>query len=102
MDPIRANNSIIYFDSVGYTSLNDYIEKGKFSKIFILVCFVFFALGGYSSDVKGCKVKECNTLIVLIILTLAKPLTTSKSPSPPGASRFFHSVHVPVVMVTFY
>ena len=37
MDPIRANNSIIYFDSAGYTSLNDYIEKGKFSKIFILV-----------------------------------------------------------------
>ncbi|WP_242119111.1 3-dehydroquinate synthase [Aestuariivivens sediminicola] len=37
MDPIRANNSTIYFDSAGYTSLNDYIEKGKFSKIFILV-----------------------------------------------------------------
>ncbi|WP_223548389.1 3-dehydroquinate synthase [Aestuariivivens sp. NBU2969] len=37
MDPIKANNSIIYFDNQGYISLNDYIKKGNFSKIFILV-----------------------------------------------------------------
>ncbi|WP_242204655.1 3-dehydroquinate synthase [Aestuariivivens insulae] len=37
MDPIKANNSVIYFDDQGYISLNDYIKKGHFSKIFILV-----------------------------------------------------------------
>ena len=37
MDPIKANNSVIYFDNSGYTSLNNYINDGGFSKIFILV-----------------------------------------------------------------
>lgn len=37
MEAIKANNSIIYFDNSGYSALNDYIQKGHFSKIFVLV-----------------------------------------------------------------
>ncbi|WP_242087138.1 3-dehydroquinate synthase [Aestuariivivens sediminis] len=37
MEPIEANNSIIYFDHNGYAALNSYIGNGNFSKIFILV-----------------------------------------------------------------
>lgn len=37
MDSITANNSIIYFNDSCYTSVNEYVKKNNFSKIFILV-----------------------------------------------------------------
>lgn len=56
MNSIKANNSVIYFDNTGYDALNDYIEKRRFSKIFILVdenthnfCLPYF-LGNLKTD----------------------------------------------------
>ncbi len=37
MDSIKANDSIVHFNSKCYTSINQYIERNNFSKIFILV-----------------------------------------------------------------
>ncbi len=37
MDSIKANGSMVHFNSKCYTSINQHIEKNNFSKIFILV-----------------------------------------------------------------